>query len=399
MYEVYSDLSKKADRWQVLGTCGTFPRLRLSKGVFVTRSVPLWLVLVGVLLLSGCGSNATTAPVSASLGAKALPAIKPPAFIPGPLDGQSTPRALALRRPLGVILENYAPDSRPQAGLSAASTVIETLAEGGVTRFLAFYLERDATKVGPVRSTRVYFDHWAAAFHSILAHVGGNDDAQAELWHLPDIFNIDENRWEVNLQSTGTPLYWRSHDRLPPHNLYTSTYKLRQYANRLGQNWVYNGAYLLHKQPKPLAQRGRGTTIQIAFVNPLAPGPEPQYAVRYVFDRRTDLYQRWMGGVPHIDQNTGKIIQPANVIVMQTGPAAADPNAGITPESITIPTIGVGTAWYFRDGTLSRGTWRQHDENAPLRFFDRGGKVESFNPGQTWIEVVPPTSQVTWTVR
>jgi hypothetical protein len=366
--------------------------------VFVVRYVPVGVFGVLALLLSGCGSAATSQ-VSASIGAKSIPFIKPPAYIPGPLDGLSTPRKLALRRPLAVILENYYPDSRPQAGLAAASTVIETLAEGGVTRFMALYLEKDATKVGPVRSTRVYFNHWATAFHSILAHVGGNDDAQAELWHLPKVFNIDENRWEKSLFNTGTPLYWRSNDRVAPHNMYTSTYKLRQYAARNGQNWAYDGASFPHKTPKPLKQRGRSTVINIAFANPLDPVPVPAYSVRYVFQRRADTYERFMGGAPHIDQNTGKPLQPANVVVMQTGQAAPDPAAGITPESITIPTIGSGTARYFRDGTLSRGTWHQANNNAPLRFLDRGGRPIQFNPGQTWIEVVPSTSQVSWSVR
>src|SRR5579864_7035741 len=88
------------------------------------------------LAVAGCGGSSTpSSSVTASLGAKSLPTINPPAYIPGPLNGQSTLRALALRRPLAVILENYAPDSRPQSGLGPASTVIETLAEGGVTRF------------------------------------------------------------------------------------------------------------------------------------------------------------------------------------------------------------------------------------------------------------------------
>src|SRR5437588_12749173 len=155
------------------------------------------LPLLGIvaLAIAGCGGSSTTA-VTASLGAKGLPQINLPAYIPGPLTGESTARAVAQRRPLAIILENYSPDSRPQAGLGAASTVIETLAESGVTRFMAIYLENDAAKVGPVRSTRLYFDHWAAGFHAILGHVGGNDDAQALLWHLPSVFNIDENRWE-----------------------------------------------------------------------------------------------------------------------------------------------------------------------------------------------------------
>ncbi|MGI8967653.1 MAG: DUF3048 domain-containing protein [Chloroflexota bacterium] len=355
-------------------------------------------VLGGALLtLSGCaGASTATSGVTTGLNGKSIPAIKLPPYVPGPLDGYSTPRQQALRRPLGIILENYAPDSRPQSGLGAASTVIETLAEGGVTRFLALYLERDAAKVGPVRSTRVYFNDWAAGFHAILGHVGGNDDAQAALWHLPKVFNLDENRWEVNLYNTGTPLFWRSANRVAPHNLYTSTYKLREYATQHGQDWTYGGASFLHKNPALLRARGHAGSLSLTFENPLYPQVNPDYDVRYVYDRASDTYVRYMGGAPHIDANTGKTLAPANVVVMQTGAAAFDPRAGITPQSITIPVIGRGVAWYFRDGGVQRGAWQQVNQNAPLQFFDRKGHGIALNPGQTWIEVVPASSQATW---
>lgn len=343
-----------------------------------------------VLLSAGCGSQSKQ--VSTSLDAKALPSIKPPPYVPGPFDGQSTPRSLALRRPLAVIVENYAPDSRPQSGLGAASAVIETLAEGGITRFMAIYLEHDSAKVGPVRSTRMYFNHWASGYHTILVHVGGNDDALAALWNLHKVFNVDENRWEVNLQDTGTPLFWRSSDRQPPHNMYTSTYKIRRYAAKNGQNWAFTGAYLVHKQPAPLARRGHVKTISIAFQDPLIPHPDADYAVQYVYNRASNTYLRYMGGSPHVDADTHRPLRPANVIVMETGNASPDTNAGLTPDSILIPMIGKGKAFYFRDGTVQRGTWRQPNQFAPLQFYDQKGHVAAFNPGQTWIEVVPSSS-------
>jgi hypothetical protein len=351
------------------------------------------------LAVAGCGGSPSSSSVTASLGAKELPAINLPANIPGPLNGQSTPRALALRRPLAVIVENYAPDSRPQSGLGAASTVIETLAEGGVTRFMAIYLENDAAKVGPVRSTRLYFDHWAAGFHAILGHVGGNDDAQALLWHLSKVLNIDENRWEKNLYDTGTPLFWRTQDRVAPHNLYTSTYKLRAYADQNHQDWTYTQAYLPHKSPAPLAGRGHSGSISIVFENPLYPQDNPEYDVSYQYDRASNTYLRVMGGTPHIDQSTGTQLRPANVVIMQTKDATTDPNAGPTPQSILIPTLGAGTAWYFRDGTVQQGSWQQTNQYAPLRFLDRRRRQVSFNPGQTWIEVVPASSRATWQFR
>lgn len=357
----------------------------------------LVLCCAAVTFLSGCGQASTTS--TAALGASSLPAIQPPAFLPGPLDGQSTPRSKVERRPVAVIVENYAPESRPQSGLGAASTVIETLAEGGITRFMAIYLEHDSPKVGPVRSTRVYFNRWAAAFHVILAHVGGNDDAQAELWNMPKVFNLDENRWEVSLTETGTPLFWRSPDRVAPHNMYTSTFKLRSYAQRHGQNWAYSNAYLLHKAPAPLARRGHTTTISIDYEDPLNPQLQGDYAVRYVYNRSANTYVRYMGGVRHIDADTGHVLSPANVIVMKTGNAAPDPSAGVTPESITIPVIGRGQAVFFRDGKVQRGTWSLPRLNAPLRFYGRNGRQVAFNPGQSWIEVVPTSSPFQWSSR
>ena len=354
---------------------------------------------VAVFVLTGCGSATSPTAVTASLGAKSLPDIQLPAFIPGPLDGQSTPRALALRRPLAIIVENYDPDSRPQAGLAPASMVIETLAEDGITRFMALYLEKDAAKVGPVRSTRMYFDRWAEAFHSILAHVGGNDDAQALLWHLPKVFNIDENRWEVNIFDTGTPLFWRSTDRAAPHNMYVDSFKLRAYAVKNNQDWAYTRAYLVHKPAAPPRQRAYVATIDIDFQNPLAPQPNPGYSVHYAFDPRTDTYLREMAGVPHVDANTGKALTPANVIVMRTGPAVFDPFAGLTPQSILIPTVGTGQAWYFRDGHVQRGIWRQKNQDAPLQFFDLHSHQVAFDPGQTWVEVLPAASSFQWTSR
>lgn len=350
-----------------------------------------------VLLLAGCGGSGPG--VSTGPGAHGLSAIQPPPFVPGPLDGQRTPRKLALRRPLAVIVENYSPDSRPQSGLGEASLVFETLAEGGVTRFMAVYLEHDASSVGPVRSTRMYFDHWAAGLHAILAHVGGNDDAQALLWDLPRVFNVDENRWEISLTDTGTPLFWRSASRLAPHNMYTSTYVLRKYAQKHGQNWSYQGASLVHKAAAPLKARGHATTISISFQNPLYPVDVPTYDVQYTYDRAANLYRRYMGGSPHVDPLTGHQISPANVVVMQTANAVADAYAGPTPQSILIPTLGTGTAWYFMDGHVMKGTWQQQNENAPIRFLTSKGKPVAFDPGQTWVETVPSSSHATWTVR
>lgn len=301
-----------------------------------------------------------------------------------------------------MVVDNYAPDARPQSGLSQASLVIETLAEAGITRLLALYLEQDANRVGPVRSSRVYFDRWAAAFHAMLAHVGGNDDAQDLLWHLPPVFNMDEAPWEYPTHTQKGDPFWRSRDRSAPYNVYLNTYWLRAYADAHHQDWFYRQASFPHRSPAPVSRRGYSGSVIISFVDPLAPyiPPDPDYQVRYAFDRATDTYLRIAGGKPQVDALTHKPLRAANVIVLLTGQADSDPAAGITLFSITIPTIGGGTAWYFSDGRVWRGVWQQRDQFAPLRFLGAHGRRQvAFNPGQTWIEVLPKDSTVSWTFR
>src|SRR5205807_9091542 len=77
----------------------------------------------------------------------------------------------------------------------------------------------------------------------------------------------------------------------------------------------------------------------------------------------------------------------------------ADQAAGMTVDAVSIPVIGSGRAEYFHDGLVEQGTWRQKDELAPLQLLSRQGKPVLFNPGQTWIEVLPVASTATWTAQ
>src|SRR5688572_5971305 len=57
-----------------------------------------------------------------------------------PLTGLAIEPARAERPITGVVIENHQ-NARPQSGLAEAGVVYEALAEGGITRFLAFFLE------------------------------------------------------------------------------------------------------------------------------------------------------------------------------------------------------------------------------------------------------------------
>jgi hypothetical protein len=287
-------------------------------------------------------------------------------------------RDVANRRPIAVMIDNFSPDARPQSGLDKASLVFEALAEGGITRFMAVYLEQDASKIGPVRSTRLYFDSWAGGLGVIFGHDGGNVDALQELPRLSGVYNVDAN-------FTHGP-YWRVSTRLAPHNEYTSTTGLRSYAASQGASTTGSMVTLPHKGDTPFSLRPPHFTLNIQF-------SYGDYNVTWQYDRSSNEYLRFMGGAPHVDAETGQQLRAKNVIVMYTTESSAyDP---FTPGSIHLTTEGSNQAVVYEDGTATQGTWNKSTVQSPLQWLDIHGHPIKLNKGTTWVEVVPIGNQVT----
>ncbi len=305
----------------------------------------------------------------------------------GPLSGLPTRPELSHRRAIAVVIDNYAPDARPQTGLNRASLVFETLAEGGVTRIMAVFLEKDAPVVGPVRSARIYFDAWASGLHAIYAHAGGNSDALYQLLNMPNVANIDD----LNLPSAPGPLgppFMRSPYRAVPHNLYTSTLSLRGFAAQAGFPVADTFPTALpHRVPDAYFHRPETAWIDVGFSG-------YWYDVHWAYDRVTNRYLRSIGGVTQVDSISGLADAASNVVVLFT-PVTPDHDA-FTPDGVNVHATGTGSALYFQDGHVAQGSWSKPSTNAALELRDSRGKRQQFNPGQTWIEVVDEGSSVTY---
>ncbi|MBV9278500.1 MAG: DUF3048 domain-containing protein [Chloroflexi bacterium] len=298
--------------------------------------------------------------------------------VTGPLTGLSVTRDVANRRPIAVMIDNISPDARPQSGLAQASLVFETLTEGGITRFMAVYLEQDAPVIGPVRSTRLYFNSWAAGLGVILGHDGGNVDALQQLPGLGSVYNEDADR------IVGP--FWRTTDRVPPHNEYTSTARLRAFAAAHGGSTTGSSVSLSHKGDASSSSRPAHFTLNVPFSS-------PDYAVTWQYDPASNAYLRFMGGRPHDDPASGSQLRAKNVVVMYTAMTSAyDP---FTPGAIHLATEGSGRATVYQDGKAIDGTWNKTSVESPLKWLDGAGQPIKLNPGATWVEVVPNGTPVT----
>jgi hypothetical protein len=288
-----------------------------------------------------------------------------------PLTGEKLSKDIANRRPVAVMIDNLSPDARPQSGLAQASLVFETLAEGGITRFMAVYLDHDAPMIGPVRSTRYYYNSWAAGLGVIFGHDGGNVDALVELPTIKSIYNEDADR-------IAGP-FWRITSRLAPHNEYTSSARLRAYAEAHGASTTGIGYSLPHKNDAPLSSRPAAQTIDVPF-------SYGDYNVEWQYNRATNTYRRFMGGAPHTDPATGQQLRAKNVVVMYTEQhPAPDP---YTAGAIRLRTEGTGKAVVYRDGVATPATWSKASVSAPLRWLDANGNQIPLDRGVTWVEAL-----------
>lgn len=273
---------------------------------------------------------------------------------------------------ISVMIENH-PDSRPQAGLAEADVVYEAMVEGNYTRFLALYpYTTKVDKVGPVRSARPYFLDWVAEYHSpVYMHVGGS----------PDALKLIKTRgvWDIDEFFHGNS-FWRSKDRLAPHNTYTNT---ERWTKLMGTETEIKYSGWEFNTTTPNCVTGCVDFIEIPYLR-------PDFVTGWKFNSSTQNYERWQDGAPH---KTEKDTIHADTIAIMEAPVKVLDGVG----RLEMKTIGSGPAVVVVNGKRIMGTWQKSGPSERTNFYDANGVGIKFKPGKIWIQVVPRLSTVTFT--
>ena len=293
-----------------------------------------------------------------------------------PFDGAAL-NALPKHSPIAVIIDNL-PAARPQSGLKNADLVLETLAEGGVTRLLAVYYHGEASSVGPIRSARPYFIELAGSFQAVLVHAGGSPEAlktmkSADFPHLNE-FNH-------------SGYFWRLRDRRAPHNLYSSTDSIYNLAAEVGLNDQDEVTGFTFKDPKavevPEDDGLVSNEVKIHFPK--------QYDVTYSYVPEEQFYRRSIAGEPHVDALTNTQLSPRNIIVKFVKTKVIDSQGRLQMEI-----NGHGRALVFTGGNVIEAVWQKSAVGNSSIYKTMDGEIVELSPGQTWIEVLPETTKVTF---
>jgi len=303
-----------------------------------------------------------------------------------PLCGVEEPRAALLHRPLAVCVDNQSA-ARPQSGLKDACLVYEVLTEGGITRFLAFYLHEKATAVGPIRSLRPYLLDLSMALGAPIAFVGGSQAA------LDDVATLKASARAINEMSYPYP-FWRSEARSSPHNSYAGIAELRSASAALG----YEPATLSNPTvpafsfaPTPdKAVLPTGQTVQ-RFTLTYAAGAG-DYSVTYDFDPEAGQWMRYLGRSAQVDAVDGHQLRATTVIVQFVSSSVIP---GDSEGRLKLNLTGGGSCRVFCQGRTFTASWAKSGRTSGLTYTDASGKPLNLPPGPVWVLIAPPNSAVT----
>ena len=297
-------------------------------------------------------------------------------------------------RPIAVMIDNNIGEGR-HAGLQDSYINYEIIVEGGLTRIMAIFKDKDVSLIGPVRSSRHYFLDYALESDAIYAHYGWSTYAQN------DIRSLNVNN--INGLYDEQP-FWRDTSIAAPHNVFTSTDKLYAYAKQKNYSLTTNSWKLLNYNPEEINLNDPiSTTEQVNPETgemekvPVTRGglitansvviPYSYYQSRsYTYDTNRKVYLRFMNDAPHIDKTTGEQLRYKNIIIEQVRNYQLDGEG-----RQDLDTTGSGTGYYITNGYALPIHWTKSSRSAKTIYKYLDGSEIEINDGNTFIQVMPTT--------
>lgn len=285
-----------------------------------------------------------------------------------PLTGIGTEEEITAR-PYVVLVEN-SPAARPQSGLHQADIVYEILAEGPITRFVTVFQSEKAEIIGPVRSARPYFVKLGDAMDALFVHAG---------WSQAAMNILAERKMQHFDAVYGDHMYyWRSDDRVAPHNLYTSSELIQKGAEKKGYRTdQWNKVEIKFRKTDEAIVGEKAISVAIPYIG--------SYEVSYEYYEPEGRYYRFMNGEAHKDKETDQQLVADNILIGYTPHRILD-DVGRREVNVDGPGEGI----LVQKGIARKITWEQ--QGGMIRAFQNGEELELV-PGKTWIHMVPMNSQ------
>lgn len=292
------------------------------------------------------------------------------------LTGEPVDVAIGSQRPFAIMINNIE-DAIPQSGISQAEIVYECLVEADITRLLCEFQDiENLTKVGSIRSARHYYMDFAQDDEAIFTHYGQSIFAE-------DRMNAGYQTIS-GLSGYSEAVFYRSSDRVAPHNVFSSKEGLLAGLEYTGLTRDYPENYesrLNFYSEDTIPESGDATekvTMPFYYANPW-----------FEYNEEDGLYYRYQYGGAHIDEENGEQLKFKNLII-QYATYEIISNEGHKDFAL----IGSGDGLIITNGKATKITWERASENDRTTYYYEDGSPAYLNCGKSYISIVPSETPV-----
>ena len=276
-------------------------------------------------------------------------------------------------RPYAIMINNVEGARKLQSGLQDAYMVYELMVEGGITRYLALFLDQTTERIGSIRSARHYYLDYALENDAIYVHHGYSPQARED-WSK---FGVD--RIEVNESTTG----WRDKSA-------SKTYEFTLFTNieKLGKGIRSKRT----ERNKDLLLNYSVDNIDISQMEGAIPANKVDIkyssntTTNYKYDTDNNIYLRSVNNKSQNDYVTGKQLTVKNIIVYKVKYSNIQ---GDDKGRQTIDNVGNGTGYYISNGYAVPITWKKDSRSSATIYKYNNGKEIQVNDGNTFIQIMP----------
>ena len=283
-------------------------------------------------------------------------------------------------RPFAVMINNVGVARPLQSGLQDAYIMYEIIVEGGITRYLALFLDTNTERIGSIRSARHYYLDYALENDAIYVHHGQSPQAQS------DFSKLGVDRIVVDNSKTG----WRDKTLgvASEHTLFTSIEKLK---NGIGSKRTERKKdFLLNYSVDEINLSNiEGSVVANNVVIPYSGYSTTSY--KYNSDEK--VYYRFVNDKEHTDYVTKKQYTFKNIITYKVSNYTLDDGEGKGRQAIN--NIGSGEGYFITDGYATKINWKKDCRECQTEYTYPDGKKITVNDGNTFIQIQPADRELT----
>lgn len=293
-------------------------------------------------------------------------------------------------RPLAIMIDNNVGNNN-HIGLQESYLNYEIIVEGGLTRIMAIFKDKNVSTIGPVRSSRHYFLDYALENDAIYTHYGWSTYAQSDISALK-INNINGLTDEIP--------FWRDKTIQAPHNVFTSLNKIKSLALEKNYKLTTNNWKNFNYNPKeinlnekfestPSQENESETKNYVLRANNISMNYSNSQIRSYQYDSTNKYYLRFMNGASHNDKETGENLHYKNVIIEKVYNYSID---SYGRQDLT--TTGTGEGYFVTDGYAVPINWTKSSRSAKTKYTYKNGEEIELNDGNTFIQIIPTSSDI-----